>query len=103
MSASDLPSSTIYRHPQYLAPELEALNRDFEHTYSAVMSQPVENRAGKPFCPQNLGPALKRQVRSHNDAVSFIGRNDDFKQQLRLNLGSRNLSRRIRNQEILPG
>jgi hypothetical protein len=38
MSASAIPSLTIFRIQGHLTAELEALNRDFEHTYSAKRS-----------------------------------------------------------------
>ena len=35
ISASELPSSSIYRNQQYLTPEPETLNKDFGYTYNA--------------------------------------------------------------------
>jgi len=41
MSASGIQNPPIYRNQWYLTPELEALNRDFEHTYSATWLSPL--------------------------------------------------------------
>jgi hypothetical protein len=43
MSASDMPFLTIYRNQRYLTPELEALNEDFEYTYSGEGRQRPDN------------------------------------------------------------
>jgi hypothetical protein len=38
MSASGIRTLTIYPNRYYLAPELEALNRDFGHTFKCLTS-----------------------------------------------------------------
>jgi hypothetical protein len=52
MSASDIPSLTIYRNQRYLTPELESLIRDFAYTYSAE----IENIPLKGWAvPEEIG------------------------------------------------
>ena len=60
----------------------------------------VEERSGHAFVAQYLGPVLEGQVGCEQNALAFIGAADDLKQQFSADLGRRDVSELIENEQV---
>ena len=64
------------------------------------MSEPIKQCTGEPLRAKDLSPFLKGQVRGYHEAMMLIGPTDDFKEQFSSNLGERNVSQFIDDQQM---
>ena len=67
------------------------------------MGQSIEQRAGQPFGPEDLGPFVEGQIRGHERRRLLVALGEDLEEQLGAGLRQRHIAELVDDQQILLG
>ena len=68
-----------------------------------VVGQSIEQRAGQPFGPEDLGPFVEGQIRGHERRRLLVALGEDLEEQLGAGLRQRHIAELVDDQQILLG
>ena len=68
-----------------------------------MVGETVQQRAGEPFRPEDLGPLVEGQVGGHQDGAPFVALAEDLEEQFRSGVGQGNEARLVDDKELEAG